>query len=115
MMENMDISTAAHIPQGTTIDRVYWAVPTSYTIGDEYETKRDALVAAIDQIESRPQTPYTDRRVTIDLRWKMSWEPTPGNPSSGMDTMVNRVVYATPEEAREALALIDKFADVVPR
>lgn len=96
---------ATLIPVGARLDRAYWAVPTTYTSGSEHETRREALVTAIERGEKHP-----NNRVVIDLRWSMTWEATPGNPSVGTDTVAERFTYDNLAVAKEALARLDKFA-----
>jgi len=49
--------------------RVYFAVPTDYTIGDEYETFEEAVAEARDRIEDlRPRGLDYDTREFVDVR-----------------------------------------------
>ena len=91
------------IPAGAVVERVYWAVPTLYTGGEEFDTETAAMKHAID-------TATTSSRVTIDMRWKMSWEPSADNPSVGQDFVVERTTYATVDFARIALARRIKYS-----
>lgn len=96
MSENASLES---IPQGSVIERSYWAVPTNYDRGDEYDTKRDALAAAIEQGEKHPAN-----QVTIDLRWLIS------HPEGGKtDLVASRTSYIQLAFARNALALIDRY------
>lgn len=91
------------IPAGAVVERVYWAVPTLYTSGEEFDTEIAAMEHAI--ANAKPSA-----RVTIDMRWKMSWEPSADHPSAGQDFVVDRTTYATVDFARIALARRIKYS-----
>lgn len=101
------------VPAGATIDRVYYAIPTYYTIGDEFETWNEAVTeakrryaevlaqltasmggyATPEEIERTAKT-----NVNVDLRWHIRYPD-----GGGMDTMIERhkdvTVLRTSDEA----------------
>ena len=110
------ISTATLVPVGTTITAATWNVPTSYTEGVAFDTRELALIFAINEMVSAVEVhnefhfskPFFVRlpeRITIDLRWTLSY------PGGSENLVAQRTEYASIADAREALALFRKFAD----
>jgi hypothetical protein len=97
--------SASMIPVGATLTAADWYVPDTYTEGTRYETRRDALAAAIAKWESVASSVGYTRSfpVTIDLRWKFDFPEGQG----GLSTVAQRWVYPTLEDARRGLQVTD--------
>jgi hypothetical protein len=99
------------VPVGAVVERVYYAVPESYSQGDEFPTFITAARAAIaraDDIKRRVADSYPihwDREqveaeaercaktaCVVDLRWKLRW-PASADPvgvGGGLDAVIER-------------------------
>lgn len=117
-MKSTGYHSAAAVKPGTTIERIYFAVPAYGWIGQTFDNYIDALDHAItEQAEAVEQskahtggTNYVGERVTVDTRWVMK-APNGG----GADTVMARDEYATLDEARQSLATRRRYArNVVP-
>ena len=102
--------SAAYVPAGATIVRVYVVIPGHYGSsfnGVEYPTVQDALPDAIDRARgslTQDGTPVNPR-ITVDVRWSMTY-PLGG----GQDTLAERYTYADADEAQGHLDCIRKYA-----
>jgi hypothetical protein len=116
----MDASIAKLIPAGAVLRDAYWAVPTSYTTGDRFDSHGDALADAIERKREAVRR-HAERdsselgvplpeRITVDLRWSMEWEPDADNPSSGLDFVAHRFEYDDIAAAQDALDRLVKVA-----
>ena len=109
----MDSVIARMIPAGTTVDEVYWALPTSYSTGDRFDSEEAALEAGIarkrQELAGRPCSSILVERFSVDLRWTVSW-PMGGDRSSGSDFVVDRRTYDSLGDAVEHLARIRRVA-----
>ncbi len=116
----MDIVTAKGVPEGAIIKHIYWSAPHGYVNpGPEFESERDALIAAVDRMReavAKHNVTYPNEstrvplpeRITIDLRWYFEFPQ-----GGGLDTMVVRTEYKDINEAEEHLARLTKYAKVV--
>lgn len=100
------------IPVGARLDDVYWALPTTYSPGDRFESESAAISEGIARKRTqlaRPDSEFIPESFTVDLRWTLSWESAARNPASGTDIVAARHTYKTLAEAEEHLARIRKF------
>lgn len=108
----MTIRSSAHVgvDEGATVTRIYWAVPTAYSPGDEYPSRTEALEAAIATTKHAVTTSvYVPERVTFDERWTFA------NPKGGgIDLVIQRTTYETIAEAERMLVLAKKYGKGVP-
>ena len=114
------LDSAASIPAGSIITSASWDIPTNYSTGLSFHSKKVALNFAIGEMMSsvarherfnagRGDTAYPlPERITVDLRWDVQL---PGDGGS-INFVASRVEYESIAEAREALALLQRFATV---
>ncbi len=116
----MDDVTARTIPAGARVDRSYWALPTAYSIGDEFSTEEQALSVGIDRMRAAVAghqgggVPLPER-FEVDLRWTLSWARSADAPAGGMDIVVSRRTYESVAEAEQHLSLIRRHAGAEQR
>jgi hypothetical protein len=100
---------------GAVVERIYWAVPSSYGVGEEYESRIEALEAAIEKVKLlRHESAFVPETVVVDERWSFKNPVIRGGgswgSSAGLDTVVNRETYETLAQAEGLLELAKRFA-----
>jgi len=118
------IDNATLIPVGAQIAESYFAVPDTYTKGPRHESRVEALRSAIHDMQrlvdrhnalyaadvGTPRFVPLPERITIDLRWKLTWSHDPGTGTSGgMDLIAERTVY---DSIADAQAALDRIAAI---
>lgn len=105
---------AGTIVPGTVIERVYFAVPSHGTIGDEFETMADALRFAIAKGKSQEARLDEFRaHPVVDVRWFMRVpEGTSQTVGGSQDTVAERFTYPSILDAQEHLDRIEKYSKV---
>lgn len=97
---------------GAVVERIYWTVPERYSIGQEYETRIEALEAAIERVKTlRHESAFVPETVVVDERWSFKNPETNRgwSSSAGLDTVVNRETYETLAQAEGLLELAKRF------
>ena len=94
------------------IERVYYAVPSHYTIGKQFPGTPEGLSEAVAYAKSKirridysmlPDTPDGWTRAWVDMRFKIRWLPASGK-TGGEDTMLERhEIFLTETEKRIAV------------
>ena len=103
----MSNRSSAHVgvSEGAMVTRIYWAVPTHYTTGEEFESRTEALRAAIADTERAMATSeFAPEWVIFDERWKFK-----NLDGLGLDTVIERTTYDTLAEAKRMLSYAELY------
>jgi hypothetical protein len=99
------------MPDAGTIERVYYAVPSHYTIGEEFpgtlEGHAEACAfarAKIERFDYASGPSYS--RAFVDKRFVIRWLPESGQIGSGVDMIVERVEIFLTDAEKAALGAV---------
>lgn len=82
------------VPVGSVLSRVYFAVPTTHTIGFTFDTLDEAAREARQRKDEGWERDESGARVWIDERWVMQH---PAERGGSTDVIVSRVEFAATE------------------
>ena len=98
-------SAHASVSEGAMVTRIYWAATAPYTVGEEFESRTEALRAAIADTERATATSeFVPEWVIFDERWKFK-----NLDGSTVDTVIERTTYDTLAEAKRMLTYAELY------
>lgn len=103
----MSNRSSAHVgvSEGAMVTRIYWTVPTPYTVGEEFESRTEALRAAIAGAQRTVELiTLAPEWVIFDERWKFK-----NLDGSTVDTVIERTTYDTLAEAKRMLGYAELY------